>query len=190
MMPRHFWNVYPLDLVKVPKEGKYDCCERCGMQVHPLYPRHRLSKECHIGVERQQQWEVAVTSALAIHQQFTVSGDVLERVEVYKYLERMMAQDDDVTQALRAQLRKARATWAWVGQVLWNEITSLFVASQFYQAVVQAILCFGSETWVISQTAMAWLNGFTSKPRIEWQRCTSRGGDCGMSGYTQGRQMS
>jgi hypothetical protein len=89
-------------------------------------------------------------SALALRQQFTVRGDVLERVEVYKYLGRIMAQDDNDTQALRAQLWKARATWARVGQALWNENTSPFVAARFYQAVIQAILLYGSETWVIS----------------------------------------
>ncbi len=97
---------------------------------------------------------------LALCQQFTVNGDVLEWVEVYKYLRRMMAQDDDDTQALRAQLWKARTAWAWVGQVLWNENLSPFIAAQFYQAVVQAILLYGSEMWVISQTAMARLEGF------------------------------
>jgi hypothetical protein len=149
-----------MDLVKVPKEGRFDCCERCGMQVHPLYPHHWLLKECQVGVERRQQREAAVTSALALHQQFTVCGDVLEQVEVYKYLGRMMAQDDDDSQALHAQLWKACTTWAWIGQVLWNENMSLFVAARFYQAVVQAILLYGSETWVIFQTAMARLEGF------------------------------
>jgi hypothetical protein len=66
-------------------------------------------------------------SALALHQQFTVCGDVLKRVKVYQYLERMMAQDDDNTQALRAQLWKARATWARVGQVLRNKNTFVSV---------------------------------------------------------------
>ncbi len=51
-------------------------------------------------------------SALALCQQFTVRGDVLERVKVYKYLGQMMARDDDNAQALHAQLWKARATWA------------------------------------------------------------------------------
>jgi hypothetical protein len=46
MMRRHFQDVHPMDLVKVPKEGRFDCCEQCGMQVHPLYPCHWLSKEC------------------------------------------------------------------------------------------------------------------------------------------------
>jgi hypothetical protein len=55
MMHRHFQDVHPMDLVKVPKEGKFDCCEQCGMQVHPLYPRHRCSKECQVEVERRLQ---------------------------------------------------------------------------------------------------------------------------------------
>jgi hypothetical protein len=34
------------------------------------------------------------------------------------------------------------------------------VAARFYQAIVQAILLYGSKTWVISQTALARLEGF------------------------------
>ncbi len=101
-----------------------------------------------------------------------------------------MAQDNNDKQALHAQLWKARATWAQVGQVLQNENTSLFIAARFYQAVVQAIFLYGSETWVISHTAMVQLKGFTSKLRIEWQRCSSRSGVRGMSGYIQDRRMS
>jgi hypothetical protein len=82
------------------------------MQVHPLYPRHWLSKECQVGAERRRQWETGVTAALALRQQYRIHGDVLEQVEVYKYLGQMMAQDDNDAQAIRAQLRKARATWA------------------------------------------------------------------------------
>ncbi len=51
-----------------------------------------------------------------------------------------MAQDDDDTQAVHAQLWKARTTSAWVGKVLRSEITSLIIAAKFYLAVVQAIL--------------------------------------------------
>ncbi len=110
MMRRHFWDVHLLDLVNVPKEGRFNRCKRCGMQVHPGYPRHRLSKECQIGVERKQQRETAVALALALRQQFSVRGNVLERVKVFKYLGRLMSQDDDDIQAIRAQIRKARST--------------------------------------------------------------------------------
>jgi hypothetical protein len=150
MMRRHFQDMHPLDLVKVPKEGRFDRCNRCKMQVHPAYPRHRLSKECQIGVERKHQRETAVASALALRQQFTVHGDVLERVEIFKYLGRLLSQDDDDT----------RATWARVGQVLRSENASPFAFARFYQAVVQAILLYGSKLWVLSPTAMERLEGF------------------------------
>jgi hypothetical protein len=106
MMRQHFRDVHPMDLIRVPKEGKFDHCEQCGMQVHPLYPHHRRSKECQIGVEHRLQREAAVTSALALHQQFTVRGDVLQQVEVYKYLGRMMAQDDDDIQGQTGSLQQ------------------------------------------------------------------------------------
>ncbi len=70
MMRRHFRDVHPQDLVQVPKEGRFDRCDRCGMQVNPTYPRHRLSQECQVGAERKQQRETAVASALALRQRF------------------------------------------------------------------------------------------------------------------------
>ena len=149
-----------MDSVVVPSEGKFGSCHKCGMQINPSYPRHYRSKECSIGAERKQQREAAVTSALALRQQFSVHGDVLERVEVFKYLGRLLAQDDDDIQAVRAQIRKARTTWARVGQVLRSENTSPCVAARFYTAVVQAVLLYGSETWVLSPTALARLEGF------------------------------
>ncbi len=82
------------------------------MQVNPAYPRHIRTKECQIGVERRAQRESVVASALALRRQFTVHGDALECVEVYKYLGRLLAQDNDDAQAIWQQLRKARGVWA------------------------------------------------------------------------------
>ncbi len=118
MMRRHFRDVHPKDLAKVQEEGKFRWCWRCRMQVNPRYTGHQNSKECQVGVERRQQREAAVTSALALRQQFSVNGEALEQVEVFKYLGRLLVQDDDDIQAIQAQLQKARGTWAHVGQVL------------------------------------------------------------------------
>ncbi len=87
-----------------------------------------------------QQQEVAVASALALCPQFTVHGDTLKKVKVFKYLGRMMAQDDNDIQVMRPQLLKARGTWARVGQVLRSENVTPRVAAKFYKAVVQAVL--------------------------------------------------
>jgi len=160
MMRRHFRDLHPMDMVVVPKEGFFPRCERCGMQVNPAYPRHARTKECQVGTDRRIQRESAITSALALRREFTVHGDALERVEVFKYLGRLLAQDDDDAQAIRQQLRKARGVWARVGQVLRGENTRPRVAAKFYKAIVQAVLLYGSETWNLTQSALARLEGF------------------------------
>ena len=53
-----------------------------------------------MGMARRQQREAAVASAMALRCQFTVHGDALEKVEVFKYLGRMKAQDNNNTQAV------------------------------------------------------------------------------------------
>jgi hypothetical protein len=101
-----------------------------------------------------------VRSALALRQQFTVHGDVLEGVEVFRYLGRMLLQDDDDIQAVRSQLCKTRGTWARVGQVLRRENVPPRVSAKFYKAIVQSVLLYGSETWVLSPAVLARLEGF------------------------------
>ncbi len=79
---------------------------------------------------------------------------------MFKYLGRLLAQDDDDVQAVRQQIRKARGTWAHVGQMLRGENAKPRVAAKFYKAVVQSVLLYGSETWKLTETVLAWLEGF------------------------------
>jgi hypothetical protein len=71
-----------------------------------------------------------------------------------------MAQDDNVVHAVRHQLRKARGTWARVGQVLRSKNATPPVAAKFYKAVVQAVLLYGSKTWNLTKAVLARLEGF------------------------------
>jgi hypothetical protein len=121
MMRRHFHDLHPMDYVVVKKEGRHPRCPRCSMQVDPWYLVHINMQECRMGTARRHQRDMAVRSALALRQQFTVHGDMLERFEVFGYLGRLLSQDDNDIQAVQSQLRKARKTWARVGQVLRNE---------------------------------------------------------------------
>jgi hypothetical protein len=91
---------------------------------------------------------------------FYVEGEVLERVETFRYLGRIMAQDGDDIQAVRSQIRKARGIWARVGQILQAENTPPKISAKFYSAVVQSVLLYGSESWNLSTRAMARLEGF------------------------------
>jgi hypothetical protein len=47
-----------------------------------------------------------------------------------------------------------------VGQVLRGENTAPRIAAKFYKAVVQAILLYGSETWNLTKSVLARLEGF------------------------------
>ena len=103
---------------------------------------------------------MAVALALALQCTFTVHGDVLEGVEVFEYLGRLLAQDDDNVQAVRQQIRKAQGTWARIGQVLRGENAAPRVAAMFYKAVVQSVLLYRSKTWNLTETVLARLEGF------------------------------
>ena len=157
---RHFRDRHPLDLVSIPGEGTYPRCELCGMQTAPSTTGHEQSLFCREGQAQKVQHAAAVDSAHALEQTFTAYGEVLERVEVFKYLGRLLAFDDTDIQAVRKNLRKARKCWARISRVLRAENASPRVCGMFYKATVQAVLLFGSETWNLSPLAMKSLEGF------------------------------
>jgi hypothetical protein len=160
MMQQHFCDLHPLGYVTIPREGQYPLCPSCEMQVEPQYPAHINTKECQVGMERCHQRNNAVQSALALLEQFMVHGDMLEKVEVYRYLGRLLLQDGNDVKAMRSQLCKAQGTRARVGQVLQRENAPPRTSAKFYQAIVQSVLLYGSETWVLSKAVMARLEGF------------------------------
>ena len=160
MLCRHFRDLHPKDSVEIWWEGSFPQCEQCTMQCNPGYPRHIHLQVCQQGVERRTQRDSAIASALALRQLFYVEGGVLERVESFRYLGRILAQDDEDIRAVRNQIKKACGTWARVGQVLQTDDTPPKVGAMFYKAVVQSVLLYGSETWNLVKTALAWLEGF------------------------------
>ncbi len=194
MMRRHFRDLHPLDYVVVAKEGRYPRCLYCGMQTNPRYSAHINTKECRVGMARQHHRDMAVRSALALRQQFMVHGDVLERVEVFRYLGRLLLQDDGNVQAVQSQLCKARGTWARIGQVLRQESAPPQAGVKLYKAIVQSVLLYGSETWVLSPAVMARLEGFHIRaaywmakehvpwrgPNLQWVLPILRGGAGGV----------
>jgi hypothetical protein len=96
-----------------------------------------------------------------------------------------MAQDDNNIQAVWHQLRKARGTWACVGQVLRSKNATPRVAAKFYKAVVQAVLLYGSETWNLTKAILARLEGSMFKLPTAWHRSIGQSGWPGTDGNTQ-----
>ena len=146
----------------IPSEGMYPRCGNCDMQTNPLaMDRGHLQSRTCIGMgERRRQHERRATATLAQGREFKIYGDVLRRVERFKYLGRWLLQDDSDARAVRAQLVKARRVWARLGRVLRSENAPPQVCGMFYRGVVQAVLLYGSETWALGPALIARLEGF------------------------------
>jgi hypothetical protein len=91
---------------------------------------------------------------------FTAYGKELKRVEVYKYLGRLLAYNNNDTQAVRNNLKKAQGIWARLSRMIRAENASPRVCGVFYKATIQMILLFGSEIWNLSRVSLKSLEGF------------------------------
>ncbi len=81
-------------------------------------------------------------------------------MEVFKYLGRLLAYNNNDSQAVRGNLKKARGIWVRLSRMMRAENASPRVCSMFYKATVQSILLFGSETWNLSPVSLKSLEGF------------------------------
>ncbi len=160
MLCRHFRDLHPKDTVEIPREGNFPWCKRCTMQCNPQYPRHIYTQVCLLGAKQRTQRNSAVLAALVLRKLFHVEGEVLEKVDSFRYLGRILAQDDDDIWAVRQQIKKAWGIWGRVGQVLTADNTPPKTSAKFYKAVVQFVLLYGSETWNLTTTTLARLEGF------------------------------
>ena len=181
---RHFRDRHPLDFVNVPGEGVLPKCPRCDMQTNfANSPNHERSKMCREGAERKAQYAAAAANARALEVEFTAYGETLERVEVFKYLGRLMAMDDNDMHAVRHNLKKARGVWKRFSVLLHRENLPPRVCGMFYKAVIQSVLLYGSETWSLSDSSMRRLEGFhflaaCRMARVNRPRRVQRDGTC------------
>ncbi len=149
---------HPQDLVCILIEGSQPLpkCKRCGLQtlVQDLNGGHHRTELCQRGWERKRQHAAAVRSQEVLECSFTAYGEELEKVEVFKYLGRLIVYDDADTQAMRSNLRKAQGCWVRILHVLRAEKAATRTCGMFYKATMQAVLLYGSETWNLSPTSV------------------------------------
>ena len=91
---------------------------------------------------------------------FTVLGTPIERIKEFKYLGRILEESDDDWPALQSNLKKARAKWGRIGRILSREQANPRVMATFYKAIIQSVLLYGAETWVLTKCMMQPLRGF------------------------------
>ena len=94
-----------------------------------------------------------------MEQEFTAYGKPLRRVEVFKYLGRLVSMDEEDAPAINANIAKARRAWGRLSKVLRGKNAEPGTCAAFYRATVQAILLFSSETWNLTPSALKRLEG-------------------------------
>jgi hypothetical protein len=121
---------------------------------------HNETALCKDGVARKIQHAVAEHAHLSLQHTFTAYGEGLERVEVFKYLGRLLAYNGNDAQAVRGNLKKVRGVWVRLSCTIRAENASPRACGIFYKETVQLILLFGSKTWNSSLSSLKLLEGF------------------------------
>jgi hypothetical protein len=85
-------------------------CNRCGLQIlyKTMNDRHYETALCKDRVARKVHHAAAERAHLALQNTFTAYGKGIERVEVFKYLGRLLAYNNNNSQVVHWNLKKAR----------------------------------------------------------------------------------
>ena len=128
-----------------------------------LNARHYASESCREGADRVRQRHRLADSRRSREVVFTVNGEDLEQVSEFKYLGRLLSSNGSDWPAVYYNLKKARKRWMRVSRVLTREGADSRVCGMFYKAVVQSVLLYGCETWVITSQVLDVLRGFHNR---------------------------
>lgn len=157
----YFLYKHVADVIKIVEEETMEWCPQCKMFVPTKKMNwHKKSKMCLIGQDRVEKWEHLEQKAQALIKQFTVDSEKIKMVNLFKYLGRMMMLIDDNITVVQANIKKAQAKWARVSRILSCKGADPRTMGYFYKAIIQSILLYGSETWVITMQMLKMLNGF------------------------------
>jgi hypothetical protein len=78
---------------------------------------------------------------------FTVNGMAIKTVRQFKYLGRILDNNDSNLPAVKQNLLKARKRWGMIGLILKKrKSTKPKTMATFYKVIVQSLLLFGSES--------------------------------------------
>jgi hypothetical protein len=137
----------------------YEKCELCMKYIQPKNEaRHQRTVLCRKGNERRQK-RARITAALLPAPTFYIDETPLERVTKFRYLGRILSQDDHDLSACVRNIQRAKAKWAAISKVLKREGAS----KKFYLVIVSTVLLYGSDTWVVTRRMEELLTSFHSR---------------------------
>ena len=163
----HFWSRHVRDIIIILEEGNlpHPRCANCDMFVpwRDLNGRHNSTEMCRNGADRKRRRLLEAEVRDSTDMVFEVYGQQIQAVPRFKYLGRVLKEGDDDWPAVAGNLAKARKSWGRLQGILSREGATKRVSGNCFKAVVQQVLMFGAETWVVSpmmeQALSAFLHG-------------------------------
>ena len=89
-----------------------------------------------------------------------IQGEEIERVREFKYLGRILSNNDNDTKCIDSALAKARRQWNYIGKMLKREGANAEIMGQFYITIVMSVLLYGLESWTITAKNLIKLKSF------------------------------
>ena len=83
----------------------------------------------------------------------------MDNLTTFRYLVKPLDQIDDDWPAVRRNIMRARSVWGRLGTFIRREGAEPKVSEIFYRAVVQAIILYGLEAWVLLASMAKRLEG-------------------------------
>ena len=163
-MRRHFSSRHVSAGLCIKEQGSTVRCPNCLRFLSRLTPRHLNSRMCQVQTTRRQARErLREQILLQDTAKFYIGDKLIDLVSLFKYLGRWLANDNSDSMAVTKNLQKARARWGRISRLLSRSTASSTTMARFYLAVIQSVLLFGSETWVLSQRDLNRLERFHAR---------------------------
>ena len=158
----HFSHRHWRDEIHILPGTCYPRCPRCNVQAHPSR-QHFNSRRCQSGRARKRKRELEIEHLRALSTEFRIDDTLLENVETFRYLGRIVSATTEDWPSVSDNLRKARKSWGRFSTLLRREGASPRVCGLFYKAVVLSTLLYACETWVITKPILRALEGFHNR---------------------------
>ena len=157
----HIRSCHPRDTVESP-DMKLVQCPSCHIYlIGSVLPKsHPNSKDCKNYTSRLNKLEKKEENKAAQDVGFKVGDIEMNNVSIFKYLGSPINKDNDDWMAVCYNLATARKKWGRLRTILIIETSSRKPMANFYKAVVQQVLLYGSETWTLSTAMLSKLNSF------------------------------
>ena len=124
---------------------------------------HPTTAQCARGADQKRRRLAEAETRESSERAFEAYGEPIKNVSELRYLGRVLTAGKDDWRAVIGNLGKAQKSWRRLSRVMGREGEDPKVSGNVYKAVAQAVLLFGVETWVLTQSMEKALYSFQSR---------------------------